>query len=278
MTAKNGTKMTLDKSAQYRRCWIWVALVVAGTAVAGQRDLDRAVERYYAGYPAQAVAMLEPLARAGDVDAQYLLGNMTYALARAGTPLANGDPVSWYGMAAERGSAEAAHALGAIYNNRWLESRDDGDARLAEYYYQQAADRGHSGAEARLLKLASRNNANSKSASLTYTNDSFASKQVAPEQPAEKPPAAAREPALSEFRMTGDPIADAARLREMLGRLGASGVLPGVASAAANPPEPQSVRDLLTGLGADAQLIDNLMQLMEHVQSVTEHSLAPGAN
>lgn len=268
----------MDKqSSRSTHRWIWIALLCASSAFAGQADLDRAIERYYAGYPAQAFAILEPLARAGDVDAQYLLGNMAYALQQANAGGADHDPVEWYRMAAERGSAEAAYALGAIFNNRWLESRDDADARRAEFYYQQAADRGYVKAEAPLLKLAARNRGKPQTPSLTYSNEDFASQQPAPEESAERPArtASTKPPG---YESSGDPLADAARLQETLRQLGIDDDLLGGLAKDGQPPDKQTLRGLLDGLGADVQLIDNVMKLIDHVQSVTEHSLAPGAN
>lgn len=261
-------------SRRKTRRWIWIALTCGGTAFAGQDDLDRATARYYAGYPADAIAMLEPLARAGDVAAQYLLGNMSYALRQANAA-GDYDPIAWYRMATERGSAEAAYALGAIYNNRWLESRTEEDARLAEFYYQQAADRGYVKAEAPLLKLATRNSARPKARSLTYTNESFASQQPSLPASSEQATAAA---GTSGIAPSGDPLADATRLAETLRQLGVGEDLLGGIANDGKAPDKQALRGLLGGLGADSQLIDNLMKLMDHVQSVTEHSLAPGAN
>ena len=83
--------------------------------------------------------------------------------------------------------------------------------------------------------------------------------------------------ALSEFRI-GDPIADANRLQDMLAQLGGSLGLPvGLASGKEQPDEATLTR-VLTSLGADPQLIENLGKLLEHFRAATEHSLAPGAN
>lgn len=260
------------------RGWILVALLCGSSAFAGQTDLDRAIERYYAGYPAEAIVMLEPLARAGDVDAQYLLGNMAYALRQANVAGVDHDPVEWYRMAAERGSAEAAYALGAIFNNRWLESDDGEDARLAEFYYQQAADRGYQKAEAPLLKLATRNHIKPETPSMTYTNASFASKRETPSTSLPRPEAGATKLIPSGIELSGDPIADAARLQETLRRLGIGDGLFDSAASGGQAPNREALLGILPKLGVDEQLSDNLMKLIEHVQSVTEHSLAPGAN
>ncbi len=260
------------------RGWCWIGLVCTGAALAGQADLDRAVERYYAGYPGEAIALLEPLALAGDTEAQYLLGNIVYALAQSGLAPADQDPSRWYRMAAEQGSAEASYALGVIHNNRWLEKRDARDAQLAQQYYQRAADLGHAQAEAPLLKLATRNQAQREYDSRVYTNADFATTQAATPTSAENPAASAARNGLADFAMTGDPVADANRLQALLAQLGGSLGLPDDPADADDLPDAATLTRVLTSFGADAQLIDNLGKLLQHLRSATEHSLAPGAN
>ncbi len=250
--------------------------LVNGPSSAGQADLDRAVERYYAGYPGQAISMLEPLALAGDVEAQYLLGNIVYALALSGLASTGQGPVRWYRMAAEQGSAEASYALGVIYNNRWLEKRDAHDAQLAEQYYQRAADLGHEPAEALLLKLAARNRANREYDSRIYTNADFAATRTP--APVDEPAASPARGTLAKFAMTGDPVADASRLQEMLSQLGGSLGLSDEHAIGEELPDEATLTRILTGLGADPQLIENLGKFLEHVRAATEHSLAPGSN
>jgi hypothetical protein len=46
--------------------------------------MDEAVKRYYAGFPEEAISMIKPLALSGNVDAQYLLGNILYSLSKEG--------------------------------------------------------------------------------------------------------------------------------------------------------------------------------------------------
>ena len=252
--------------------------LASGSLTAGPAELDRAVERYYAGYPGQAIAMLEPLALAGDADAQYLLGNIVYALARSGLAPTGQDPTLWYRMAAEQGSAEASYALGVIYNNRWLEKREAGDAHLAEHYYQHAADLGYTKAEAPLLKLAARNRANREYDSRVYTNADFATATTAEPGLADETAASPTRNTIADFAMTGDPIADANRLQNMLSQLGDSLGLPGGLASGEALPDEATLSRVLTSFGADPQLIENLGKLLEHFRAATEHSLAPGAN
>lgn len=248
-----------------------------GPAAAGQADLDRAVERYYAGYPAQAIAMLEPLALAGDTEAQYLLGNIVYALAQSGLAADGQEPIRWYRMAAAQGSAEASYALGAIYHNRWLASRNEREAQLAERYYQAAADLGHEPAAAVLLKFAARNQANRDAESRVYTNADFATTR-APAPADEESAARTAGNALADFTTTGDPVADAHRLQGLLAQLGERLGLPDELAGDDSLPDETTLTRILNSLGADPQLIDNLGKLLEHFRSATEHGLDPGSN
>ncbi len=128
-------------------------LLITPPLGADQRQLDEAVKRYYAGYPRDAIEMLEPLASSGDVEAQYLLGNILFSLLQAGTFGAVEDPEKWYRMAAEQGSADASFALGAILQNRWSQSAEKNAAASAILHYRDAVDRGHERARGALARL-----------------------------------------------------------------------------------------------------------------------------
>jgi hypothetical protein len=143
---------------QLLKCLIPVFLTVSfSVAVAGNtEEMDEAVKRYYAGYPDEAISMIKPLALAGDVDAQYLLGNILYSLSEKGKLSTVDDPVKWYKLAAEQNSADAVYALGVIFHNRWSESRDKKEAANAIIYYQNAVESGSKKAQKPLSKIISR--------------------------------------------------------------------------------------------------------------------------
>lgn len=130
-------------------------LLITQPLGADQRQLDEAVKRYYAGYPRNAIEILEPLASSGDVEAQFLLGNILFSLSQAGTFGDAGDPEKWYRMAAAQGSADASYALGAILQNRWTRSGAENMAASAILHYRDAVDRGHDRARGALARLVS---------------------------------------------------------------------------------------------------------------------------
>lgn len=138
------------------KCLAPVALAVSCVVAADPQQLDKAVNKYYAGLTDEAIGMIEPLARAGDVDAQYLLGNILYSLSNTGKFDEVDDSVKWYKMAAAQKSVGANYALGALFHNRWLKSRDNGDAALAIVYYQNAVDLGYQKAQTPLTTILSR--------------------------------------------------------------------------------------------------------------------------
>ena len=115
---------------------------LGATAMTTNKTLNQAIERYYAGESEQAIELIRPLALSGDVEAQMLLGNLVYSLSQAGLDTHGEDPVVWYLLAAEQNSVDAAYALGALFHNRWLESKTAEDAAQAIVYYQQAVDLG----------------------------------------------------------------------------------------------------------------------------------------
>jgi len=118
--------------------------------------MDEAVKRYYAGFPEEAISMLKPLALSGDADAQYLLGNILYSLSNEGTITGIEDPVKWYKMAADQNVAAANYALGAIFHNKWIKSRDKNEAANAIIYYQKAVELEYPKAQQPLDRIKSR--------------------------------------------------------------------------------------------------------------------------
>ena len=133
-----------------------VILIASFSVVADTKEMDEAVKRYYAGFPEEAISMLKPLALSGDVDAQYLLGNILYSLSKEGTVTGIEDPVKWYKMAADQNSAAANYALGAIFHNKWIKSRDKNEAANAIIYYQKAVELEYSKAQQPLDRIKSR--------------------------------------------------------------------------------------------------------------------------
>lgn len=258
-----------------------IAFSSAGLA-APSTVLDDAVRQYYAGQPRVAIGMLEPLAVDGDVDAQYLLGNILYTLANAGRAEAHDDPGKWYRMAAAQNSAPAIYALGAIHNNRWLQSHRDEDAELAQAYFQRALQLGDENARAALTKLKTSRN----TGSLTYSNESFSSKREPPAESRSAPQKVGRTvpgkadiaDALSGFESSGDPVADARQLKALLASLNGAEANPGEAQADTALPGLGSLSELLDGFESAEQLLGDLLGLFDHLEKASEIDTAPGSN
>ena len=130
-----------------------VVMLLPALVSAGSVEMNEAVKQYYAGHPEQALGLLEPMAMDGDVEAQYLMGNILYSLSKTEEYKNSGDPIKWYQMAADLGVADASYALGVIYNNVWNESRDQLQAALAMMHFQKASDAGFSKATTPLNRL-----------------------------------------------------------------------------------------------------------------------------
>ena len=133
-----------------------LTLLASCSVAAATKEINDAVSRYYAGFPEEAISMMKPLAFAGDVDAQYLLGNILYSLSKTGDDKFIDESVKWYKMAAEQNSAAANYALGVISQNKWLNSRNKKDAANAIVYYQKAFDLGYTKAHTHLTRIKSR--------------------------------------------------------------------------------------------------------------------------
>ena len=135
---------------------ISVTLITSCSVAADTKEIDEAVKKYYAGFPDEAINMLKPMALSGDVDAQYLLGNILYSLSKTGKFGDVDDPVQWYEMAAAQKPGAANYALGIIFHDRWRKSRNKQDAANAIIHYQKAVESGYKKAQASLNRLKSR--------------------------------------------------------------------------------------------------------------------------
>lgn len=137
-------------------------LMVSVTVNASTTQLDEAIKIYYDGLPDQAIAMLKPLAQSGNTKAQLLLGNILHSLSRSKSGDAAEDPITWYQMAAAKGSPEANYLLGVIYHNKWTNTQQEGSNTKAITYYETAAKLGNKSAQGPLIQLKYRDQTASK--------------------------------------------------------------------------------------------------------------------
>jgi len=153
-------------------------LVSALASVAHADDLEDARRAYGAGEFGEASTLLRPLAREGNVEAQYLLGRLyeqgdgvakdenearrlykaaagrghklaSERLAVVGKSQSADESVAlgWYLPAAKQGDVEAQYNLGYMYETGWGVSINEKEAAR---WYQEAATGGHDQAQLRL--------------------------------------------------------------------------------------------------------------------------------
>jgi len=229
--------------------------------------MDQAVQKYHAGHPDQAIAMLKPLALRGDVQAQNLLGNIIYGLATTDPSNAIEDPLKWYQMAAAQGLPAASYAIGVIHHNNWLKTQREEDARLAEIYYQQALDRGFARAAAPLMKIAAHNQASRQSNSRKYSNASFSSKREPQVQVQEHSVSTPPTDVFSSFELSGDVISDSIKLEALLRQLNNGQAPTGLSLTKDDLPDAANLTRLLTEFGANASLVSNLVKLLGQIKA-----------
>ena len=113
----------------------WLVVALVGTASA---DLQKVLESYLIGDYATTLAELTPLAEAGNVDAQALLGTM-YADS-IGVEQDYAEAAKWYHLAAEAGNDSAQYNLGLLYEDGKGVEQDYAEAVK---WYRLAAEAGH---------------------------------------------------------------------------------------------------------------------------------------
>ncbi|MCC7273869.1 MAG: sel1 repeat family protein, partial [Alphaproteobacteria bacterium] len=122
------------------------ALLAAAPAAAQQRPFEDAVAAYDRGDFAEAIRIWTPLARRGDVAAQFNLGLM-YEKGR-GVPADADRAAQWYLSAAESGHAKSAFNLGVLHSRgvlgpernldeagRWLGAAAEKGIPQAQYLF-----------------------------------------------------------------------------------------------------------------------------------------------
>ena len=158
-------------------------LIVSTSAAANSMELDKAIKIYYAGLPNQAISLIKPLALSGDVNAQFLLGNILYSLSKTNKKSEIDDPVKWYKMAAANNSPDANYALGVIYNNKWTGSLRQEHLIIAKFYFENAAALGHLNAQVYLAEINNRDEASNQKKSASNAESSPGMAKQVPQIP-----------------------------------------------------------------------------------------------
>lgn len=116
-----------------------LALGLHGGALAG---LTEGANAYNARNYPLALKEIAPLARAGNADAQHLLGLMYYM--GRGVERDYKQALAWHRKAALQGKADAQYVVGAMYytGNSVLQ-----DQKLAVAWFRKAAEQGHAEAQ-----------------------------------------------------------------------------------------------------------------------------------
>ena len=118
---------------------ILFALGLHGSAMAG---LAEGANAYNARNYALALKEITPLARAGNADAQHLLGLMYYM--GRGVPRDYKQAFNWHYKAALQGKADAQYVIGAMY---YTGNAVPQDQKLAVQWFRKAAEQGHPDAQ-----------------------------------------------------------------------------------------------------------------------------------
>jgi TPR repeat protein len=118
---------------------ILVAFAVHGGALAG---FTEGANAYNARNYALALKEVTPLARAGDPDAEHLLGLMYYM--GRGVPRDYKQAFAWHYKAAQQGKADAQYVVGAMY---YMGNAVPQDEKLAAQWFHKAAEQGHPDAQ-----------------------------------------------------------------------------------------------------------------------------------
>jgi hypothetical protein len=122
---------------------IFVAIAFAlGLQASAQAGFAEGASAYNARNYALALKEIVPLARAGNADAQHLLGLMYYM--GRGVTRDYKQAFSWHEKAAQQGKADAQYVVGAMY---YTGNAVPQDQRHAVTWFRRAAEQGHGEAQ-----------------------------------------------------------------------------------------------------------------------------------
>ena len=119
------------------RAAVYILVALSAVAPARAAATDQALAFLDAGDVAAAVRLLEPVARAGDASAEYLLGKVH--LDGLGVPQDFAAAAQWIAKAAEHGDARAQNALGRLHAEGLGVARD---GKAAVLWMRRAAEQG----------------------------------------------------------------------------------------------------------------------------------------
>jgi TPR repeat protein len=118
---------------------LFVAITFAlGLHVTAHAGLTEGANAYNARNYAVALKEISPLAKAGNPDAQHLLGLMYYM--GRGVPRDYKQAFEWHRKAALQGKADAQYVIGAMY---YEGNAVPVDQKQAVYWFRKAAEQGH---------------------------------------------------------------------------------------------------------------------------------------
>lgn len=122
---------------------IFVAITFAlGLHASAMAGFTEGATAYNARNYALALKEVAPLAKAGHVDAQHLLGLMYYM--GRGVPRDYKQAMAWHRKAALQGKADAQYVVGAMY---YTGNSVPLDQKLAVSWFRKAAEQGHAEAQ-----------------------------------------------------------------------------------------------------------------------------------
>lgn len=125
-----------------------ILLIAIAWPTAGRADYDSGLAAFNEGDYQAAFREWEPLAKSGDVDAQFALGYL-YEYGE-GVTQSYRQAVYWYGKAADAGDVDAAVAMGYLYESGLGVKQNFGHA---VQYYEMASDAGDPYAMFNLARL-----------------------------------------------------------------------------------------------------------------------------
>jgi TPR repeat protein len=117
-------------------------------SAASNADFEQGQEAYSSGDYETAIAAWQPLAEAGNADAQFGMG-LLYANG-FGVSMNDDQALKWYGLAAGQDHAEAQTNLGVMYANGWGVPQSDEEAFK---WYRLAAEQGVMAAQMGVAKM-----------------------------------------------------------------------------------------------------------------------------
>jgi len=149
---ENLLSISLNKHL-FRQLLILVTLLTSGLSFGSSYEVDKATELYNNGEFKRAKTFLTGIDLSKDYVGSYMMGAISLQDDEITLKSKIDNAIYWFQISADLGFAQAYHALGRAYEQRWLNNKNSEDINQSKSNYKLAYSKGFFQAKSDILRL-----------------------------------------------------------------------------------------------------------------------------